>query len=370
MVVIVPGSIEARTGGYEYDRRMIAGLRARGLTVDVRELDASFPRPTPPALTHAAGVLAAIPDGATVVIDGLAFGAMPDEAERESSRLRFVAVVHLPLAAEVGLDPATVGRLESSERRSLAAAARVVVTGQTTADVLVGYGVTRDRIAVVEPGTDAAPIARGSGGGSGLHLVSAAMITPRKGHEILLRALAKTAHRDWRLTCAGSLERDPPTADRVRACLRALDLESRVSLAGELDDARLAALYDSADLFVLATLHESYGMAVAEALARGLPVVSTATGAIPQLVGADAGILVPPGDVDALADALSSVMGDARLRARLAEGARRVRRVLPTWEDATTKMAAVLEDVRLPAQRSAEGKPDATSRIDRTRRVE
>lgn len=343
IVVIVPGSIEARTGGYEYDRRMIAGLLARGLTIDVRELDASFPRPTAAALTHAAGVLAAIPDGATVVIDGLAFGAMPDEAERESSRLRLVALVHLPLAAEAGLDPDTAARLESSERRSLAAAARVIVTGKTTADGLVSYGVGRDRVAVVEPGTDPAPMARGSGNSSALHLVSAAMISPRKGHEILLRALAKIAHRNWRLTCAGSLNRHPPTADRVRDSLRALGLEDRVSLVGEMDGVRMAALYDSADLFVLATLHESYGMAVAEALARGLPVVSTTTGAIPQLVGVDAGILVPPGDVDALADALSSVMSDARVRARLAEGARRVRRVLPTWEDATAKMLAALE---------------------------
>lgn len=352
IVVIVPGSIESRTGGYEYDRRMIAGLRARGRIVDVRELNASFPHPTTAALTHAAGVLATIPDGTTVLIDGLAFGAMPDEAEREASRLRLVALVHLPLAADVGLDAETAARLESSERRSLKAAARVIVTGRTTADALAGYGVTRDRIAIVEPGTDAAPIARGSGDSSTLHLVSVATINPGKGHDILLRALAKTAHRDWRLTCAGSLERHPPTVDRVRARLRALQLDDRVSLVGELDGVRLAALYDGADLFVLATLRESYGMAVAEALARGLPVVSTATGAISQLVGSDAGIVVPPGDVDALADALSLVLGDTRMRARLAEGARRVRPRLPAWEDATQKMADVLKDVRL--------KPDAT----------
>ena len=124
--------------------------------------------------------------------------------------------------------------------------------------------------------------------------------------------------------------------------LRADGLEDRVSFAGELDAAALAALYDTADLFVHATLHETYGMVVAEALARGLPVVSTATGAIPDLVGADAGLLVRPGDPDALTDALSTVLGDDDPRERLAAGARRVRDRLPTWDDAAAKMAAAL----------------------------
>ena len=206
IVVIVPGSIEARTGGYEYDRRIIAGLRAHGWSVEVREVDAGFPHPTSVALAHVASVLAAIPDGTTVVIDGLAYGAMPDEAERESSRLRLVALVHLPLAAEVGLDLETVVRVDSSERRSLAVAARVIVTGTSSADALVSSGVTRDRIAVVEPGTDAAPIARGSGNAPALHLVAVATINPGKGHEILLRALAKIPPRDGDT----SLRRRPP----------------------------------------------------------------------------------------------------------------------------------------------------------------
>jgi glycosyltransferase involved in cell wall biosynthesis len=117
------------------------------------------------------------------------------------------------------------------------------------------------------------------------------------------------------LTSAGSLDRDPPTVARGRALLRADGLEDRVVLAGDLDAVTLAAYYDRADLFVLPTLYEGYGMAVAEALARGLPVVSTATGAIEDLVFG-AGIVVPPGDLPALTDALSRVLGDAHLRAR------------------------------------------------------
>jgi glycosyltransferase involved in cell wall biosynthesis len=327
---------------------MADGLRARGWTVDIRELDASFPRPTPAALTEAAGMLAAIPDGTTVIVDGLAFGAMPAEAEREASRLRFVALVHLPLAAEIGISREDAIRFEASERRALAAAGRVIVTGRATAIELNAYGVRREAIAIVEPGTDRAPLATGSrpGAGDPLHLVSVAAITPGKGHEILLRALGRLRHRSWRLTCAGSVERHPATVAALREMLREMlpadGLDDRVSFAGELDADALAALYDSADLFVHPTLHETYGMVVAEALARGLPVISTATGGIPDLVGTDAGLLVTPGDPDALTDALSAVLADDDLRGRLAAGARRVRDRLPTWDDAADRMASAL----------------------------
>jgi len=348
LTLIVPGSLESRTGGYAYDRRIAAELRRRGWTIEVRELDGSFPRPTISALADAARALAAIPDGSTVLVDGLAFGAMPAEVEREAARLRIVALVHMPLAAEIGIDSDMAARLEANERRALGAASLVVVTGRWTISALERYDVGRHRIALVEPGTDRAPVARGSKG-SPLELLCVATLNPGKGHEILIRALASLSQRDWHLTCAGSLDRHPPTVERVRAIVAVKGLDGRVSLAGELDDVALAAAFDRADLFVLATLRETYGMAVAEALAHGLPVVSTTTGAIADLVGpADdgAGLLAPPGDERALTTALSRVMSDARLRDRLAECARRKRDRLPTWEEAADKMAAALERVR------------------------
>ena len=359
LVLIVPGRLETRTGGYEYDRRMLAGLRERGWLVEVRELDASFPRPTAAALDDAAHVLAAIPDRATVLIDGLAFGALPAEVEREAGRLRLVALVHHPLAAETGIHPDAAARLATSERRALAAARVVVVTSPATVSALATYGVSPDRIAGVEPGTDRAPLAIGSQG-TVRQLLCVATLIPRKGHEILFRALASIPDRNWRLTCVGSVERHPPTVDRLRAQLRADGLEDRVSLVGELDAATLAGCYDRADLFVLPTEYEGYGMAVAEALARGLPVIATTTGAIPELVNLrgssvrlqpdqSAGLLVPPGDAEALAEALALVLGDARVRERLAAGARLVRDRLPSWDDAVGKMVAVLEQVQLKA---------------------
>ena len=349
LVVLVPGRIESRTGGYAYDRRMVAGLRARGWDVEVHPLDASFPRPTWRALADASATLAAVPSGSLVLIDGLAFSAMPEQVEREASRLRIVALVHLPLADEPGLDRQTAAARGDGERRALAAASLVVVTGESTVSRIANLGVPRQLIAVVEPGTDPAPVSRGSNG-TPLHLLSVAALTPGKGHEILVRALAAIPHRHWLLTCAGSIDRDPATVERVRALLRDHALEPAVSLAGELDARSLEVCYNSADVFVLATLHETFCMAVAEALAHGLPVVSTRTGAIPGLVcegdeEARAGLLAEPGDLTAMTSALTSVIGDAQLRARLAAGARRVRDRLATWDDAVDAMIAALARV-------------------------
>jgi glycosyltransferase involved in cell wall biosynthesis len=182
-----------------------------------------------------------------------------------------------------------------------------------------------------------------------------ATLTPRKGYEILVDALAAIPYRHWRLTCAGSLDRDAPTVARVRVRLRDTGLEDRVRLAGDLDANALAAEYDRADLFVLPTLYEGYGMAVAEALARGLPVVSTTTGSIEDLVlgtggirlkpDLAAGLVVPPGDLPAFTAALSRAIGDPVLRASLAANARGVRVRLTTWEAAAAAMERALERV-------------------------
>jgi glycosyltransferase involved in cell wall biosynthesis len=343
LVFVVPGDIATRTGGYEYDRKVIAGLRARGWTVDVRELDGAFPYPTRASLDAAARTLAACPDDALVVIDGLALGATHEQVEREARRLRLVGLVHLPLAAEVGIDRQRTKQLEASERRALAATRRVIVTGRSTVEALAAYGVARERIDVIEPGTDRARAARGSQDRHAIHMISVATLSRGKGHALLFDALTRIQARNWRLTCAGSTSRYPDTVHLLRAQLHASRMEDRVTLAGELDQADLGRLYDGADLFVLATLRETYGMAVAEALARGLPVVATATGAIPELVGADAGVVVPPGDTSTLAAALGAILGDAAFRARCAEGARRVRERLRTWDAAIDETIAALE---------------------------
>src|SRR5262249_1508790 len=183
-----------------------------------------------------------------------------------------------------------------------------VVPSRRTAATRTRYNVDASRLTVIEPGTDPAAVARGLPGSSAVELLCVATLTPRKGYERLLDALAAIPCDNWRLRCAGSVDRDPDTTARVHARLTNPRLASRVTLVGDMNPAQLAVEYDRADVFVLATLYEGYGMVVAEALARGLPVVSTATGAIADLVGADAGIVVTPGDVTAFSDALARVI--------------------------------------------------------------
>ena len=343
-VLVVPGRLDSRTGGYIYDRHIVDGLRAMNWVVDVKTLDDSFPRPTTVAVTEAGDVFGALPSGIVTLVDSLALGAIPEIIEHHGSRLRIVAVVHLPLAADIGIEKEAAARFAVAERRALMAASLVVVTGRATLPLLADYAVPLARVVVIEPGTRPAALARGSGG-SRLELLCVATLNPGKGHDDLLTALAAVPSRGWFLTCAGSVTRHPPTAARIQARIRERELDDRVVLAGELDADAIEACYDRSDLFVLATQRETYGMVVAEALAHGLPIVSTRTGAIADLVGEDAGLLVSPGDVPALTEALSRAIGDAALRARLAAGARRVRPSLPGWQMTVAKMAAALESL-------------------------
>jgi glycosyltransferase involved in cell wall biosynthesis len=345
---LVPGDLNTRTGGFTYDRHIVDGLRARGWQVDVRSLGEGWPVPDASAEALAHRIVEAVPDGELALVDGLAFGAMPALAEAHAQRLRWVALVHHPLSLETGLEAAMRLALFESERRALGTARGVIVTSPSTARALAAFDVPATRIAVVEPGTEPAPLAAASGSG-GLSLLCVATVTPRKGHSLLIEALSGLSDRHWTLHCAGSLTMDPACAS---ACIEAIErhrLAGRIVLHGEQDEAGLRALYACADAFVLPSFHEGYGMALAEALAHGLPVISTSAGAIPDTVPADAGMLVPPGDGLALRAALQRVMDDADWRAQLSEGARAARRRLPTWVDSAARFETAL--------RSFQGEP-------------
>jgi len=356
LVFVVPGDLGSVTGGYGYDRQMIVGLRAAGRAIDVVALDAGFPWPDAAALAHAARQLAAIRDGAWVVVDGLAFGAMPGLAEQHAERLYWVALVHHPLALEVGLSPQQRCAIFDSERRALATVRGVIVTGAATARELTSYGVAPERVHVVTPGTDSAPLATGSGADPvrrGLSLLCVATLIPRKGHAVLIEALRGLQDRAWTLDCVGSATWDAETADALRSAIVEYGLGDRVRLHGEVPTGVLRSMYGQADAFVLPSYFEGYGMVLAEALAHGLPIVSTTAGAIPETVPSNAGMLVPPGDAVALRTALAALLDDPALRARLVAGARAARAVLPTWPQAVARFAAALDSLDVEHERGA-----------------
>lgn len=332
LVLAYPGDLETRTGGYIYDRRLAIELEARGWVVERLSLGDGFPLPSPARLATAERELARIQDGTTILVDGLALGAMPRQVERAGARLDLVALVHHPLCLETGLSPSDAATLERSERAALAAMRAVVVTSPRTADTLVSLmSVPAGAITVALPGVDDAPIAPGSRGGV-LRLLGVGTVVPRKGQALLVDALSGVPGR-WELTIAGSLETDPATADRLRVVIGEAGLGKRVRLVGELSSEALAMRYDASDLFVSASFYEGYGMALAEALARGLPIVAAAGGAVADTVPSAAGLLVPPGDRDALREALTRCIREPALLARLREGALLARERLPRWPD-------------------------------------
>ena len=343
--IVVPGPIDQQTGGYIYDRRMVDGLRARGWRVDVHSLAGTFPTDDAGAGARLAAALAGLPDGARVLIDGLALGGLPEPVHAERARLRILALVHHALADETGLDAARRERFAALEREALAACAGVVVTSAFTARRLEAYGVAPARVRAVPPGTDPVPLAAGPEPGGPPLLLSVGTVTPRKGQRVLAAALRRIAALPWRCVCAGSLERDPGYAAEVAAIAREAGLAGRLRFVGECGAAELDRLYHRASLFVLPSHYEGYGMAFAEALARGLPVVGTTGGAIPHTVPADAGVLVAPGDEGALADALRRLLvepGGAARRGSLAAAARRHAGELPDWSESASRFAEAI----------------------------
>ncbi len=349
---VVPGDIKTPTGGYIYDREVIAGLTERGLRVQLHSLDASFPTPTPAALREARAMFAGLAAGSVVVIDGLALPGLDRLLADEARRLALVALVHHPVALETGLDPLEAERFAALERRALSYAQRVITTSQWTARTLAADGVPISQLRVVEPGVDRRKT-RGSADPKAslgdaappemLNLLCVGTLTPRKGHALLFEALNELRDRSWHLTCAGSLLRDAQHVAALQHQIERFSLRKRVSLLGDLDRDALERQYARADVFVLPSYLEGYGMALAEAVAFGLPVVSTTAGAIPETVPANASVLVAPGDSRALAKALAGVIDDPARRATLAANARAARASLPTWATAATKFAAALD---------------------------
>ena len=338
----IPGEIETATGGYTYDRRIIDELKQLGWEVEILSLGEGFPQPSPAQKAAAESRLRASSSDRPLVVDGLAFGVLPEVAPELHRSRPVVAVVHHPLSLETGLSEQQSQALLASERAALASARTVVVTSPWTADLLVErFGVSRDRLSVILPGTDHFLEALGTLGPP-LHLLSVGAIVPRKGFDVLVEALAKLADLSWHLTIIGDRERDPGTAAQLDDLIARHHLEGRIELLGKVPPERLPLVYATADVFVLASRFEGYGMAFAEAMAHALPIVGTTGGATPKTVPPSAGLLVKPGDVTALADALRVVIQDEKRRSALSKGAYAAAAQLPKWVDSGAKFSELL----------------------------
>ena len=339
----VPGSLQTPTGGYAYDRRIIGELERLGWQIVLIDVGDGFPWPTEATLATAHARLLKVPSGWPIAIDGLAFGVLPEVASELATHNPLLALVHHPLALEWGLSADQADILRRSERAALASTQGVVVTSPTTARIVASdYGVPLSRITVARPGNDTVPRARGSQVGPP-HLLSVGAVVPRKGFDVLVTALATISSLPWKLTIAGDLTRDDAAAARLHSEIARHGLNDRITVLGAVSSEQLARLYDTADLFVLPSYFEGYGMAYSEALAHGLPVIGTTAGAVAETVPHEASLLVAAGDPAALAAALRRVITDSSLRLRLAEAASSASRQLPTWPQSGLIFAGALE---------------------------
>jgi glycosyltransferase involved in cell wall biosynthesis len=337
--VVVPEGVhdpERPSGGNTYDRRICAGLAALGWSVHEHAVIGRWPSPDASAMAALAAVLAGIPDGSVVLLDGLVASTVPELLVPETSRLCLVVLVHMPLGG-------------TREGAVLGSAAAVVATSEWTRRWLLDtHGLRADRVQVAEPGVDPAAPAAGTPGGGELLCVGA--YTQAKGYDVLLAALVIVRDLRWRCRCVGTLTGDSGFVDHLGQAASTVGIEDRVRFTGPLAGPELDHAYATADVLVLASRAETYGMVVTEALARGLPVVATAVGGLPEALGrvgdgSRPGLLVPPGDPERFAVALRCWLTDAELRQRLRQAALDRRATLSPWSDTSTRISRVLAGV-------------------------
>ena len=339
---VLPADVDDVTlasGGNAYDQRMCAELGLREVTVR-----GHWPTPDQGDRVNLARELAEIPDGSVALLDGLVACGVPEFVVPHARRLRLAILLHLPLADEIGLPADRAEQLDKLERETLHAATAIIATsGWAARRAIEHHGLDPARVHVAPPGTAPQPLAIGTDG----RLLCLASVTPRKGQDVLVEALAGVADLGWTCECVGSVRRDPAYVERVHGLIARHGLASRMSLAGPLPDTELEALFARTDLLVFPSRGETFGMVVTEALARGIPVLTSDVDALPDTLGqapdgSVPGLLVPPGDAAALSDALRRYLIDASLRGRLRESARERRRHLEDWNKAAARLGAVL----------------------------
>jgi len=369
--VVVPGGFgdpSQPSGGNIYDRRACAGLAGAGWDVLVTSVAGAWPAPGAGARADLARIVSAIPDGETVLIDGLIASPAAAQLLPHTARIPMTVLLHMPLAT--ALDTHHDASALRSERAVLRAATGVVTTSEwTRQQVLARYAIPAQRVHVARPGADRADApARPVRG----HLICVGVLGWHKGQDLLVEALGGLAERDWHCLLAGPLDRHPGFVGQLRTRITRLGYGHRVRLGGLLTGAALSHAYTTADLLVVPSRSETYGMAVTEALAHGLPVIAAAVGGLPEALGCTAdgtrpGQLVPPGDPAALAAALADWLGDGRHRHRLRAAARERRSALCGWDQTAQEIANALtaHSGGLPAPPGAGNPVDAARQAHR-----
>jgi glycosyltransferase involved in cell wall biosynthesis len=311
--LVVPYDVDQPTGGNVYDLALADALRQLGDEVDI----------VPCRPVDLATVLARPTDGDTVV-DGLLACRQPDAVETA----RVAVLVHMPLALEDG-PPERVAEADVGERRALHAATTVIATSNWSAQYLVQRHQVAD-VVVATPGVAPAAIVTGS---QPPLVVQLAALLPHKDQLGVVAALSRVRDLPWNARLAGPLDRDVGYSAAVRNAIAAADLARRIELPGVM--ARDAA-WAGADLALLPSTAETFGMVVTEALARGIPVIVGEGGAAEALgrtaAGERPGVVIPSAEPERLASELRRWLSEPDYRRELRARALARRDTLEGWE--------------------------------------
>ena len=339
--LVFPGDPATATGGFIYDRRIRDGLIADGADVGTLVLEGPFPSRDMDVAARSIAAMRTVEAGRPLVVDGLALGGLGEAVAALSGTSPLIGLVHHPLALETGLAADEAQRLADSERHALSHCCGVIATSETTRETLMdAFGVDPERCIAVPPGLDPFTHSKEkTEPRTALRLLSVGTLIPRKGYAGLVDALSQLKHLPWRLDIVGDDTLDPLHARAIRTRIAEAGLAARVTIHGKHPREVLRRFYAEADAFVLAAHYEGYGMAFAEAVAAGLPVIGTTGGAIPRTVPEGCGILVPPGDVDALKAALETMITSPQQRAGMAATARVAAAQFPDWPDRAAAFA-------------------------------
>lgn len=334
------------TGGFVYNTRLMQELAARDWEIVPLDLPAGFPRPDEAARARSADLLSALPEGTFVVADQICFSPLAGVLACEAQRLRLVMIFHHPIAMEEGLSATERARFMAAERAALACCRVAIVTSGATADTLVAdYGVPAERIVVALPGIDRFDVVEPPPDEAVPRLLSVGAVIPRKGYHDLIDALAGIMRVPWTLDIVGDLNRAPDYVTRLRERVRMLGLGDRVVFRGGIAPSELDAAWRSAHIYVAASLHEGYGMAVAEAIARGLPTVTTGADAVREWLDPAAALIVPERSPEALRVALLRVLTEPSLRSELRAAALARTEHFLSWSDAAAAVNRQLMDL-------------------------
>jgi glycosyltransferase involved in cell wall biosynthesis len=337
---LITGNLHSLTGGYLYNTHMINGLKEKGYTVNVLATDWQW-KDIDELEKICRYNLEKLPHGTCIVVDSLILASLHQIIQEFRKRLIFLGLIHLPSSYDIlsGVQ----GELAREELIALDHVRQVIVTGRFTFDLLCHAGLNPVKIRIVEPGTDLFPRKKRYKAVPS-ELLCISNYSSLKAQDMMIRALYRLADRDWTLHLYGSMDRDREYTASVRSLIQQLKMEHRIYMHGIVERDEISGVFLNADLFLLPSLFESYGMVLTESLAHGIPVVTTLAGNLPCTVPAGMGLLIEPGNEEQLAEAICSLFDDPKKYSNLCAAASQYFRQVRSWEKAVTDFEMIIRD--------------------------